>query len=477
MKSETDAKPYIRWTILSLTTLSSFMVAVDSTIVVIGLPIIGKDLHSGVSLLGWIITAYVLATAALLLQFGKLGDRHGKKKVYLIGFAVFGVASAICGISSGIYELVAFRLMQGVGAAMLGATSYPLIFASFPKHERGTAMGINSIAWAVGAVTGPVLGGFLVSVDWRLVFFINVPVAFIAVVVGMKRMPSYLNIGSPVAKEINLLNSFILALTVAMTLLWLTLFEPLFALAGLACFITLVISEKKSRSPLIDRELKNGGFWFSSISLAISNLGVLGIPFVLTFYYQIVKGYSPIQTGIFIVPLSIALAISNPLSGRLFDKMKLSGILSLIGVVLNGSATLTLGAYVIARASPVDLIIPLVVVGVGGGLIWTPLLGSALKFSKPELRGVANGTSFTLLNLGFAASIAMLIAVSATFLPKSIVSQIYLGNLSGLSLSEIGLFNHGMAESLLILAIVDFLAAIPIILTIIRQRESKEFGT
>ena len=146
MKSETDAKPYIRWTILSLTTLSSFMVAVDSTIVVIGLPIIGKDLHSGVSLLGWIITAYVLATAALLLQFGKLGDRHGKKKVYLIGFAVFGVASAICGISSGIYELVAFRLMQGVGAAMLGATSYPLIFASFPKHERGTAMGINSIA-------------------------------------------------------------------------------------------------------------------------------------------------------------------------------------------------------------------------------------------------------------------------------------------------------------------------------------------
>lgn len=451
------------------------MVAVDSTIVVVGLPVIGKDLHSGVSLLGWIITAYVLATAALLLQFGKLGDRHGKKKVYVIGFAVFGAASAICGVSSGIYELIAFRMIQGVGAAMLGATSYPLVFASFPQHERGTAMGVNSIAWAVGAVTGPVLGGFLVSVDWRLIFFINVPVAFVAVIVGIKRMPSYLDTGSREVKEINLVSSFILALTVAMTLLWLTLFETLFALAGLACFMVLIFSEKKSRSPLIERELKNGGFWFSSTSLAIANLGVLGIPFVLTFYYQIIKGYSPIQTGIFIVPLSIAIAISNPLAGRLFDRLKVSGILGLIGVILNGGATLVLSADVIAKSNPVYLIAPLVVVGVGGGLVWTPLLGSALKFSKPELRGVANGTSFTLLNLGFAASIAILIAVSATFLPQSIVSRIYLGTLSGLTLSETDLFNHGMAESLLILAIVDFLAVIPIVLTILRQRKSKEF--
>lgn len=450
------------------------MVAVDSTIVIIGLPVIGKDLHSGVSLLGWIITAYVLTTAASLLQFGKIGDKFGKKKVYLIGFAVFGASSALCGFSLGIYELVAFRLMQGIGAAMLSATSYPLIFASFPQSERGTAMGVNAIAWAVGAVTGPVLGGFLVAIDWRLVFFINVPVALSAVLIGIKKMPKYLDMGSTEAKRINLASSVMLALSVAMTLLWLTLFEPLFALAGLVGLALLVVSEKKSKDPLIERELKSKGFWFSSISLAITNLGVLGIPFVLTFYYQIVKGTSPIATGIFIVPLSLALAISNPLSGRLFDRMKVSGLLGLIGAILNGIATLALSAAVITKASSFYLDIPLVIVGIGGGLVWTPLLGSALKFSKPELRGVANGTCFTLINLGFAASIAILIAISATFLPKSIVSRIYLGNLAGLTNSEIILFNHGMAESLLILALVDFVATLPIIFVIFQQRKARE---
>lgn len=453
------------------------MVAVDSTIVVIGLPTIGKDLHSGVSLLGWIITAYVLATAASLLQFGKIGDKYGKKKVYLMGFALFGASSALCGLSSGIYQLVSFRLVQGTGAAMLSATSYPLIFASFPQHERGTAIGVNSIAWAVGAVAGPVLGGFLVAIDWRLLFFINVPVAVCAVLIGIRRIPRYLDTGSTTTKGINLVSSVILAFTVAMTLMWLTLFESLFAIAGLAGLIMLVTSERRSRAPLIEREFKSKGFWFSSIALAISNIGVLGIPFVLTFYYQIVKGYSPIVTGIFIVPLSIALAISNPLSGRLFDKMKMSGVLGLIGALLNGGATLALSSAVVARASSLYLDIPLAMIGIGGGLVWTPLLGSALRFSKPELRGIANGTCFTLINLGFATSIAILIAVSATFLPQSIVSRIYLGNLSGLTVSEITLFNHGMAESLLILAFVDFLATLPIILVLLQQRRMKEIGS
>lgn len=449
------------------------MVAVDSTIVVIGLPVIGKDLHSGVSLLGWIISGYVLTTAATLLQFGKLGDKYGKKKVYLVGFAVFGASSAFCGISSGIYELIAFRLVQGVGAAMLSATSYPLVFASFPEHERGTAMGVNSIAWAAGAVTGPVLGGFLVSVDWRLMFFINVPVALSAVLIGIKKMPGYLNAGYPGAKRVNFASSVILALTVAMTLLWLTLFEPLFALAGAGGLALLIISEKKSKEPLIDRELKSKGFWLSAISLAITDFGVLGIPFILTFYYQVVKGASPIATGIFILPLSIALVVSNPLSGRLFDKMKVSGVLALIGAILNGVATLALSAVVLTRAASFYLDIPLVVIGIGGGLVWTPLLGSALQFSKPQLRGVANGTCFTLLNLAFAASIAILIAVSATFLPENIVSRVYLGNLAGLTGSDIVLFNNGMAESLLILALVDFLATAPIILLVLQQRRQK----
>ena len=468
-----ETQSFIRWTILSVTTLSSFMVAVDSTIVTIALPVIGPELSSGVSLLGWVISGYILTTAALLLQFGKAGDKYGKKKIYLIGFAIFGIASALCGVSQNVYELIGFRLFQGVGAAMLSATSYPLIFASFPANQRGMAIGVNSVAWAVGAVAGPVAGGFLVSIDWRLIFYINVPIAAAAVLIGMKRIPARLDLGSPEVKGINPLSSILLAFTVAMALIWLTFFDPLFAAVGLLGLLALILSERNSLNPLLNKELRRSrGFVYSAVALAVTNLGVLGIPFALTFYYQIIVGASPIATGLFIVPLSIAEVVSNPLSGRLFDKLRSPARLSLIGTLINAGATIALSVVVLSRASSLYIDLLLVAIGAGGGLVWTPLVGSALKFSKPELRGVANGTAFTLVNLGFAASVAILVAVSAAFLPQSVVSQIYLGNIAGLTRPEIGLFNSGIAQSIFVLGIIDLIAIPLIVLVIMQQRKS-----
>ncbi len=468
-----DTKAFVRWTILSVTTLSSFMVALDSNIVTIALPVIGPELSSGVSLLGWVITGYILATAALLLQFGKIGDKYGRKRIYLIGFAVFGIASAFCGVSQNVYELIGFRLLQGAGAAMLSATSYPLIFASFPSHQRGVAMGVNSVAWAVGAVAGPVAGGFLVSIDWRLIFYINVPVAAAAVLIGLNKIPKTLDEGSPNIKEINPLSSALLAFTVAMVLIWLTFFDSFFAFVGLVGLAVLAFSEMKSSNPLLNRELtKSRGFVGSVVALAVSNLGVLGIPFALTFFYQIVVGASPILTGFFIVPLSIAEVLSNPLAGRLFDRIRTSASLSLIGTSVNGVATIALSFAVLSQTNSWYIDLLLAIIGVGGGFVWTPLVGTALKFAKPELRGVANGTSFTLVNLGFAASVAILVAVSATFLPQSVVSQIYLGNISGLTHPEITLFNQGIARSILVLGIIDLIALPLIIFVLMQQRKS-----
>jgi MFS family permease len=126
------------------------MSALDSNIVTIALPNISKDLSAGYSLLGWVLAGYVLAVAALVLQSGKLGDNYGKKRIYLLGFAAFGIASALCGLSANVYQLIAFRIIQGGGASVMLATGIPLIFASFPPAERGSAVGINSVAWAVG---------------------------------------------------------------------------------------------------------------------------------------------------------------------------------------------------------------------------------------------------------------------------------------------------------------------------------------
>lgn len=472
-----DVKHFARWTVLSVTTLSSFMAAIDANIVVLALPKISQDFNSGISLLGWVITGYILATAMLLLQAGKIGDWYGKKKVYLFGFALFGIASALCGLSQSTSEIISFRIVQGVGSAILAATGAPLIFDSFPPNERGKALGINSISWALGAISGPVLGGFLVAIDWRLIFYINVPVAAAAVVLGIRRIPQSLpNRNGVQAKGIgiNFVSSIFVALSVASFLLWLTLFNILYALIGLVCLLILVFNEKRSSVPLLNVELRrNKGFLFTVISLGVIQTAFLGISFGLSLYYQSIIGLTPIMTGLAIVPLSILVGIVNPLSGRLVDRMKSPASLSIAGQLIVGVFSLLLGLDIGgSMSSPLYTALLLSVIGGGGGLVWTPIIVSTMRFARPELRGVANGTAFMFSNIGFAASIAIVVAVSAISLPSNLISEIYLGSLSNLTSVQALLFKEGISRAFLVLGIIDFVAIPLLVMTWREQRRT-----
>ncbi|MCL5068615.1 MAG: MFS transporter [Thaumarchaeota archaeon] len=463
-----------RWTILSVTTLSAFMAALDTNIVTIALPKIADNLSSGVSQLGWVITGYILATAIFLLQSGKIGDRYGKKRIYLIGFAIFGVASALCGLSQSIYELISFRIIQGIGASVLSATTVPLIFDSFPAHERGAAVGVNSISWAIGAIAGPVLGGFIVTIDWRLIFYINVPIAAAAILIGTRRIPSRLN-KSRITGGINPVSSLLLGIAVAMVMLWLTFFDYRFALASLAFLFLLFLSEYKAKSPLLNREIvKSKGFVYCTSGISILQIAFLGVPFAMSFYYQSIVNLSPIATGLYIAPLPLAMVIANPVAGRLSDRLKAPVILVILGAILEGVGTMTLGLEILGSPSPVYIALSLISIGTGGAFVWSPMINSALRFVKSELRGVANGTMFTLINIGFAASIAVVIGVSASFLPPQVISQIYLGQLGNLSGSAVTLFEQGIAKSLLGLSVVN-LIALPLLL--LARREQKRSKT
>ncbi len=488
---------FSRWTILSVTTLSSFMAALDTNIVTIALPQISKDLLSGVSLLGWVITGYILANASFLLQSGKVGDFYGRKKIYLLGFGLFGGASALCGLSQNIVELIGFRLVQGGAASMLAATTVPLIFESFPPSERGAAVGVNSTAWAVGAITGPVVGGFLVAVDWRLIFYINVPIAFVAILVGSKNIPNRsrenmswerARVLSPDVthnkdsnknerfERINIPNAALLAAAIGFAIASLTFFDLFFALISLVALVALVALEKESSNPLIDIELRNNKpFVFGTVSLGILQIAYLGIPFVMSFYFQSVESFSAIRTGLFIAPLSVALVLSNPLAGRLFDRLKWPALLGIVGALVDGFSTLALSRAISSGQSPVwyiDLL--LVIVGFGGGFVWTPMISGILRTVNPRKRGVANGTAFTLINVGFAASIAIVIAISASSLPSTIISQIYLGNLGNLTKAQSLLFNQGLSRSLEALGLVNFIGIIPALLSLREQVKRRE---
>ncbi len=459
-----------RWTILSVTTLGAFMAALDSNIVTIALPYISKGLSAGYSLLGWVLAGYVLAVAALVLQSGKLGDSYGKKNVYLIGFTVFGVASALCGFSGDAYQLIAFRVVQGVGASIMIATAIPLVFASFPPSERGAAVGVNSVAWAVGAVAGPVLGGALTVIDWRLIFFVNVPVAALAILVGRARIPGWLNAKNVHAGKLNLFSATILGMAIALVMLWLTLLDVRLIPLGIIGVAAFAVVELRSSNPVLNRELlRNRGFVYSVVSLGIMMTAFFGIGFVLSFYFQSVAGFAPLQAGLWIAPLPIALAITNPLAGRMFDRMHRPALISIIGAFVVFSSLLLLSLAIRTTTPGIYVTALLALIGLGGGFVWAPSISSALKFARPEIRGVANGTAFTLIYIGFATSVALVISISTSALPAPLASQIHSGSVTGLSASAASLFDQGLANALVGLAAVGIVGALLLVLLLREQ--------
>ena len=465
-----SSRPLPRWTILSVTTLGAFMSALDSNIVTIALPNISKDLSAGYSLLGWVLAGYVLAVAALVLQAGKLGDNYGKKRIYLIGFAIFGVSSALCGLSPSVYLLIAFRIVQGTGASVMLATGIPMIFASFPPKERGSAVGINSVAWAVGAVAGPVLGGTLTSIDWRLIFYVNVPVAAVAILVGRARIPGWLDTRNPNAGRLNLPNATVLGIAIGLVMLWLTLLDVRLAVLAAFGIAAFSVVEWRSRNPILSRELlRNRGFVFSAIGLGIMMTSFFGVVFLMSFYFQSVAGFTPLAAGIWVAPLPAMLGIANPLSGRLFDRFRLPAIMAILGALLVSGSIFLLSAAINTRSPGLTITVLLALIGVAGGFVWSPSISSAIAFARSEMRGVANGTAFTLIYVGFATSIALVVSVSTASLPAALSAQIHSGSVTGLSASSAMLFDQGLVSSLVALGIVGLLG-VPFLFLVLREQ-------
>ena len=174
-----------KWIALSVTTIGALMAAIDGTIVILALPDMMVKLHAGLVEMVWVIMAYILMSTVCLLTFGRIADMFGRVRMYNLGFIIFTVGSALCGFSRSATELIAFRLVQGAGAAFMMVNSPAIIAEVFPPHQRGRALGINGITWAIGGIAGPLLGGLiLAAANWRWIFFINVPIGMLGTVWG-----------------------------------------------------------------------------------------------------------------------------------------------------------------------------------------------------------------------------------------------------------------------------------------------------
>jgi EmrB/QacA subfamily drug resistance transporter len=426
-----------KWKVLSNTTVATLMAAIDTNIVLISLPTIGRELPgaTATSLL-WILLGYSLLTAVILLNFGRLSDLFGRVRLYVLGFAVFTVGSLLCGLSQTGLELVGFRLVQAVGAGFLFSNSAAIITDAFPPNERGRALGINQISIVVGAVSGLVLGGVITStIGWRWIFFVNVPIGIIATIrahYDLKELAApeqnpHIDWAGNVAFALAL--TFLLVGVTLGALGDLTTAPALgFVAAGGALLVAFTWIESRVPSPMLDLSLfRNRVFATSATATLMNALARGAFTFVLVFYLQGPPRYlSPFTAGLFLIPVSASLATFGPVAGYLSDRFGPKWFVY-SGLLVSASGFLWL-ATIGPAESFLELAAPLVLVGAGMGLFAAPNRATMMTAVPPSRRGVASGVGTTFLNTGTTVSLGVTLVVMSSVVPRTALEAILTGH-------------------------------------------------
>ncbi len=425
-----------KWLVLSNTTIATLMAAIDTNIVLISLPTIGRELAgTSATLLLWVLLGYSLLTAVVLLNFGRLSDMFGRVRLYVLGFAIFTAGSALCGFSQTGLELVLFRLVQAVGAGFLFSNSAAIITDAFPPNERGRALGVNQVSIVVGAVSGLVLGGAITAtIGWRWIFFVNVPIGIIATI---RARVDLHELAKPEGRpRIDWAGNVVFAagltiLLIAITLGALGQIPDPYAIAGGAVGVALLgaflLVERRERSPMLDLSLfRNRQFSASAIAMFLNSLARGAFSFILVFYLQGPPRFlDPFTAGLFLIPLSASLAVLGPISGWLSDRYGPRPFL-VAGLLLSAAGFLWL-TTIGPDASFYQLTPPLVLVGAGMGLFAAPNRAAMMTASPPARRGVASGVGTTLVNTGSTISLGVTLLVMTSVLSRPEIQAIFLG--------------------------------------------------
>lgn len=469
-----------KWLVLSNTTIGTLMASLDSNIVIIALPTIARELPgTSVFVLLWILLGYALLTSVVLLNFGRLGDMFGRVRLYVLGFAIFTVGSALCGFSQTGTELVLFRLVQAVGAGFLFANAAAIITDAFAPDERGRALGINQVSIVAGAVTGLVLGGVLTSVlGWRSIFFVNVPIGILAT----WRAHAGLRELSRPQKEhsIDWVGNLSFAGGLTAVLLSVTLyalgqirevtFWGLIAL-GAGLLVLFVWIERRVLHPMFDLSLLRIRMFSASLgAIFLNSLARGAFSFVMVFYLQGPPHYlSPLTAGLYLIPVSASLAVCGPISGTLSDRYG-SRPFAILGILFSAAGFLWLTQIGATTTFP-QLLGPFICLGAGWGLFASPNRASMMSSVPPDRRGVASGIGTTLLNSGVTLSLGLAILVMANALPLGALTSIFLGAAHApLPASAIGRFIDATHKVFEVSAGLLLVALIP---AAIRGRETR----
>jgi len=455
------------WVVLSVTTVGSFMASLDSTIVVIGLPSILQSLNASIVHGIWIITGYSLMMTILAVVLGRMADLLGRVRLYNLGFAVFTVGSLACALSKNGEQLVAFRFLQGTGAALLAVNSVAIITDAFPREKLGMALGTNIMSMNLGAIAGYTLGGVMITTfGWPSIFLINVPIGIFGTIWGYVRLKQIK--AKPLTEKFDYAGSILYCVGLTTILLALTLGDPLSArnliilVCGLALFIGVIFIELKVKHPTLDLTLfKIRAFAAGSISAFINFIAFGCGPFLRSLFLQMILGYTAMKAGLLLIPMEIVVFIISPISGRLADKYG-SRILSSVGLAINAAALFWFST--LNQHSPYSaVLISLILFGLGAAMFGPPNISSIMASVPPEKRGVANGIRMTLVMTGGVVSVPFSLLLMSLVMPYSRLSQI-VGSKTLIGSNEIPQFLSAINHACLILGIIVLFAIIPSVL-------------
>jgi EmrB/QacA subfamily drug resistance transporter len=409
-----------KWVVLLLSATGAFMTTFDGSIVNIGLPAIARSFSIPLSgPIEWIIIGYLVMIAAVLLTFGRLADMLGRKPVWLTGLLIFTLGSAICGAAPALGILIAARLFQGLGGALLFAVNLAMITSVFPAGERGRALGVNTIVVALGISIGPTIGGIIVQyVSWRWIFYMNVPIGLLVFVASQRLLTERMRWGQ---SRFDPLGASLLGIGLAAVTLGLSFGQEwgwasprlLASLTvGVGMLLAGVLVERRIQDPIVNLKLfSNRVFASANISLLLAMLALFAPAFLLPFYFEELRGFPAAQAGLLLTPQSLALAIVAPFSGALSDRLG-SRWLASFGLAL-ACIGLILLSQLDQASSTWEIVWRLALAGVGQGLFLSPN-GKALMEAAPRsAQGEASGLLATGRVIGQSVSVAVSGAVFA----------------------------------------------------------------
>lgn len=410
--SEAGAGSRQRWTLI-LGSLASFMVGLDALIVTTALPTFQETFHSSTDGLSWTINAFTLAFATTILTGATLGERFGRRLVFVLGLALFCLGSAACALSSSMGMLIAARVFQGVGGGIAVPLTLALITAATPPRERGRALGIWGACTGVAVAAAPLIGGILIQrLSWHWIFWINVPLGAVVIIMALRRIePSQgegrsVDIGGLILSTAGVFG-VVEALVRGQSVGWTSVTVLIGLIGGVLALTAFVAYQARVREPMMPMRLfRNRSFTGGCIAFFVLWIGLYGPAFLMSQYLQLALHNDPLGVGIRFLPWTGLTILVSPLAGRLSDRI---GDVALVitGLLLQAAAFLALGFLVASTTGYGTVVVPLILAGIGVGTAFPTVTSALMRSVSPLDAGVASGVGNTFRQVGGVFGVAI----------------------------------------------------------------------